>query len=111
MWRGVDDVDWLVPWHPIKGGSADSALSRELYSELSPQHVLHGIKARPVAQRQDGDDVLFELLDGSGRFAVVRLTFARHPEPDPRWPQTDVYTGWVQFYRYRMQPDAAEWAT
>lgn len=111
MWPGVDGICWLVPWRPIKDGSADDGLSCELYSELSPRHVLYGIKARPVANRQDCDDTLFELLDGSGRFAVVHMTFAQHPEPDPRWPETEIYSDWGQFEWERMQPDAANWAT
>ena len=48
-------------------------MARELYSEVGERHVLYGIKARPVGHRQDCDDALFELLDGSGRFAVVHL--------------------------------------
>jgi hypothetical protein len=111
MWPGIDAIHWLAPWHPIKDASADDGLSRELYSELCPRHVLYGIKARPVAHRQDCDDALFELLDGSGRFAVVYLTFAQHPEPDPQWPETEIYGDWAQFERERMQSDAAEWAT
>jgi hypothetical protein len=109
MWPGVNAVDWLVPWHPIKDGPVDDGMSQELYSELSAHHELYGIQARPVGRRQDCDDVLFELLDGSGRFAVVHLTYAQHPEPDPFWPATEVYADWAQFERESMRPDAAEW--
>lgn len=111
MWPGVNAVDWLVPWHPVKDGAADDGVARELYSELSLRHVLYGIPAREVGHRQDCDDVLFELLDGSGRFAVVHLTYAQHPEPDPFWPETMIYADWAQFERDRMRPDAAEWGT
>jgi hypothetical protein len=111
MWPGVSAITWLVPWRPIVDGSPDDGMARELYSEVGSRHVLYGIKARVVAHRQDCDDALFELLDGSGRFVVVHLTFARHPEPDPRWPETEIYADWSQFERERMQPDAAEWAT
>ena len=103
-------ADWPVPWCPIKGGSAADGLSRELYDELSSRHVLYGIKVNPVAFRQDCDDVLFELLDGSGRFAVVHLTYAQHPEPDPRWPETDVDSDWSHFEQERMRSDAADWS-
>lgn len=111
MCPGLDTVGWLPPWHPIKDGPPDDRLAQELYSELSSRHELHGVRVRPIARRQDCDDVLFELLDGSGRFAVVHLTYAQHPEPDPRWPQTEIYGGWGHFERERMQPDVAEWAT
>jgi hypothetical protein len=111
MWPGPSAFNWLLPWHPIFDGSTEDGMARELYSEVGKQHVLYGIKARPVGHRQDCDDALFELLDGSGRFAVVHLTFAQHPEPDPRWPSTEIYTDWSAFERERMRPDAEEWAT
>lgn len=101
-------LQWRVPWHPVAEQQGE-ALLRELKSELSKRHVLHGIAVRAVGQRQDCDDVVFELLDGSGRFAVVHLTFARHPEPDPRWPETTLFENWADFER-QTQSDAAEWA-
>lgn len=106
-----DAIDWLVPWHPIRDGSPDHGLVRELSREVSSRHVLYGVRARPVAHRQDCDDILFELLDGSGRLAVVHLTWAQHPEPDPRWPDTVIYADWRQFELERMGPDAAEWVS
>ena len=57
---GVDAINWLVPRHPIEGASADDDLSRELHSELSPRHVLYGIKAQPVARRQDRLSIAIE---------------------------------------------------
>jgi hypothetical protein len=88
--------------------AVEKELSAELYRELCQRHELYGIKVRPIARRQDCDDYLFELLDGSGRFAVVHLTFGQHPEPDPLWPSTEIYQNWTQFERERMQRDAAE---
>jgi len=79
-------------------------------SELCQQHVLVGLKVRPIAYRQDCDDFLFELLDGSGRFAVVHLTYAQHPETDPRWPATAIYKDWTEFVQ-TMKEDAADWNT
>lgn len=104
------DEKWLVPWRPFTGLTADGPLVNELRSELCASHRLFGIPVRPVGGRQDCDDVLFELLDGSGRFAVVHLTYAQHPEPDPRWPETHVYDSWAHFERETMKPDHNEWA-
>lgn len=101
-------MTWLVPWHPIEDGSPDDGSARELYSELGTRHPLFGVKVRVVGVRQDCDDYLFELLDGTGRLAVVHLTFAQHPEPDPRWPRTEFFVDWSHFERDRMQRDAAE---
>ena len=63
-------------------GSPDDGLARELHSELCSEHVLFNIPAVAIGGRQDCDDVLFRLLDGSGRLAVVHLTYAQHPEPE-----------------------------
>jgi len=93
MWPGTSAVKWLAPWHPIQDAEAERVLAQELRAELS----------------KDCDDVLFELLDGSGRFAVVHLTYSQHPEPDPRWPDTTVYDNWPHVERDGMQADAKAW--
>lgn len=99
------DRRWLIPWHPVEDGSPDDGIARELYSELSQKHVLYGIPARAIGVRQDCDDTLFELLDGSGRLAVVHLTFAQHPESDPLWPDTHLFGSWEDFRLNCMKPD------
>jgi hypothetical protein len=100
---------WLNPWHPIADGRPDDSTAKELYAGMGGRHVLLGIRTRPVARREDCDSVLFELLDGSGRFAVVDLAHAPPPETDPRWPATVVYEDWTEF-NGAMKVDAAEWA-
>src|SRR5690348_6651888 len=102
----TDERIWLIPWRPFKGEG--DATARELYSEVGEKHILHGIKVRAVAHRQDRGDALFELLDGSGRFAVVHLTFAQHPERNPCWPRTEIYPDFSQFEARRMRRDAEE---
>lgn len=103
-------VNWLVPWRPFPDGTPDDGWVQELRSELCDAHVLFGIPVRAIATRQDCDDVLFELLDGSGRFAVVHLTYAQHPEPGPRWPQTTLFKNWEHFERDGMRADHADWS-
>jgi hypothetical protein len=100
---------WLVPWQSLPIGSPQDSLVQELQSELVPAHVLFAMPVRPIAKRQDCDEVLFELLDGSGRYAVVHLTYAQHLEPDPRWPETRVFGSWDGFVRECMQADHANW--
>jgi hypothetical protein len=99
---------WLPPWRAMEDSVAGEELTAELYRELCLRHVLYGFKVRPIGRRQDCDDFLFELLDGSGRFAVVHLTFGQHPEPNSLWPSTEIYANWIEFERERMQRDAAE---
>jgi hypothetical protein len=63
----------------------------ELASELGAKHALKGHDMRAVAVRQDCDDVLFVSTDQPPIVAVVHLTYANRPEPDPRWPETTFF--------------------
>lgn len=80
-------------------------MAEELYREVSQHHVLFDVKVLGIARRQDCDDALFELLDGSGRLAVVHLTFSRNRELDPRWPKTRIFSGWDDFVENCMKED------
>jgi hypothetical protein len=62
----------------------------ELLLELKPGHPLFGLPVAAVARRYDQDDVLFEVLDGSGRVAEVHLTWAGEREQPP-WPSTALF--------------------
>ncbi len=66
-------------------------------------NTAHGIETRLIA-RGNGDDALFELLDGMAVYAVVHLTWARHPEPLP-WPATELYNSLTSFVNERMIPE------
>jgi hypothetical protein len=63
-------MNYLEPWYALAEGEC-IALRAELTRELPPGHALQGIQVKCLARRQDRDDVLFELQDGSGRFASV----------------------------------------
>jgi len=85
-------VNWLVPWHPVGDDSAQVAgMERELERELSPGHPLFGLPVKTLARRQDCDDVLFALQDGTGRVAVVHLTWTQSPPERPPWPGTTLF--------------------
>lgn len=68
---------------------------QELYKELSEKHILYGIQVKEIARREDCDDVLFLLLDGSNRYAIVHLTWNRKKEPNPIYPRTRMYTNFT----------------
>ena len=85
-------MSFLLPW--VADGSA--ALVGELRRELPAGPVLHGVPVAPIARRQDTDDVLFALNDGTGRVAMVHLTWA--VESDPAWPATSVYSSLESWY-------------
>jgi hypothetical protein len=85
-------MDYLEPWFAVN----DPRLVDELRREVPRGHVLSDLPVVARARRQDRDEVLFEILDGSRRVAQVHLTY--QAEVDPRWPQTKVF------------PTDAEWA-
>lgn len=96
-------MEWLVPWHASEDPDQGVA---ELKRELPPAHRLTGIPVRAIAYRQDCDDILFALEDGTGRVAVVHLTFA--VEQDPRWPDTEIFDSVQHFASTRMRGDHEE---
>ena len=91
------------PW----GAPRDArALERELAAEVSPGHVLAGVDLKAIARRHDQDDVLFQLLDGSARVAVVHLTYAGRGSRE--WPRATLYPSLEVWRLERMLPDSEE---
>jgi hypothetical protein len=102
-------VEWLVPWYSIAADPAQVAgMERELRGELSTGHPLYGLPVRTLARRQDCDDVLFAIEDGSGRVAVVHLTWTHSPPERPPWPGTVVYPSFEAWVAVAMRPDHEE---
>ncbi len=101
-------MQWLEPWWSTatQDNEFHAGFKCELESEVGEGHPLKGIETRLIA-RGNGDDTLFELLDGSGRYAVVHLTWARHPELLP-WPATELYDSLESFVADRMIPEHVE---
>jgi hypothetical protein len=91
---------WYVPHNP-------TSLEEQLQRELPPGHSLFGIPVRAIAQRVDCDDVLFQLVDGSDRVAVVHLTFSI--SSDPTWPATTFFPSLAVFRSSQMQQDHTEY--
>lgn len=82
------------PWWDLRGrGDLEQqqrdALTRELVTELSSAHPLHGQALTVVARSEADDDVLVAL--SSGGWAVVHLTWSRKAESSP-WPSTAYYS-------------------
>lgn len=94
-------VEFLEPWHAC----ADPAWVQELHRELSPGHLLHGQTVMPLARRQDVDDVLYALADGSGRVAQVHLTFRGKERPP--FPITKAFES-IAAWEETMRIDHAE---
>lgn len=105
-------MEWLEPWRPTEGQGREfhETFRRELERELSPGHELYGVPVRLIGRHAASDDALFELLDGSGRVAVVHLTWANRPERVP-WPETAIYRSLEAWAEQRMRPEHEGWAT
>jgi hypothetical protein len=99
-------MQWLVPWYSIESDVAQvEAMEQELRRELAAEHPLHGLPMRTVGRRQDCDDVLFAAEDGSGRFAVVHLTWTRSPPDRPPWPGYAIHESFAAWMARGMHPD------
>lgn len=83
-------------------------LEQELDKEVTSGHALYALKVTAIAQRTDTDDVLFEVASPDFRYAVVHLSWADEPEPDPQWPITEVFTTFESWVEGRMMPDRRE---
>lgn len=83
-------------------------MGRELRRELGREHPLAGVAVLALARRQDCDDVLFQLLDGSGSVAVVHLTWTQSASERPPWPGTTLYSSLALWVEEGMKEDHAD---
>jgi hypothetical protein len=100
---------WLEPWYSIADDPRQvEAMGRELRRELGLEHPLAGLPVLALARRQDCDDVLFHLLDGSGRVAAVHLTWTQSVPERPPLPGTALYSSFALWVEEGMKEDHAE---
>lgn len=97
-------MEWPQGWLAIRPGT-EANMVAELSRELAPGHPLYGLPVRAAGLGGSGDDVLFEIADGSGRVAVAHLTWGRHPETAP-WPLSVVYPSRAAWLASEAGPDA-----
>ena len=104
-------MEWLEPWWSTseQGEEFHDKIQRQLRLELSPSHELYGVPVKLIGRHGGSDDALFELLDGSGRVAVVHLTWAKSQERLP-WPVTTIYESLEAWAEQWMRPEHEEWA-
>ena len=103
-------MEWLRPWQSIDEYGRESAATFEsvLTGEVSPRHPLYGIPIEAIGKHIACDDVLFHLLDGSDRVAVVHLTWTRSPPERPPYPITRIFSGLEAWAEQRMRRDNEE---
>jgi len=78
-------MNFLESWY----STGEQSLVAELQREVQQGHALFGVPVSVLARRQDRDDVLFELHDGSNRLAQVHLSW--QPESNLAWPHTQLF--------------------
>ena len=101
----AQSIEWLDPWWPTEGFDREfhEAFRNQLELELPPGHAVYGLPVRLIA-RGNGDDALFEITDGSGRVALVHLTWSKSQERLP-WPRAAIFRDLQEFIRQAMIPD------
>jgi hypothetical protein len=99
-------MEWLLPWDNVADDAQQVAgMQRELQREVTSGHPLFGLPVRTLGRRQDCDDVLFAIEDGSERVAVVHLTYTRNPPDQPPFPWTVVYKDLLTWAAEGMRAD------
>ena len=96
-----EKFSFVAPWTRV-GECADN-LERELRKEITAGHPLFSLKTRPIAQRTDSDDVLYEVNSPNFRYAVVHLSWTGKPESDPRWPDLEMFETFETWVESRME--------
>jgi hypothetical protein len=103
-------MQWLEPWWSVDKMPAEArdGYVRQLKRELSSMHPMYEMQTRLIGKKNDNDDALFEILDGTGRVAVVHLTWATQEVKYP-WPSTTFFSSLDEFVEKRMKEDHADW--
>lgn len=103
-------MQWLEPWCDVAdlGPGFAATFEQVLNREVAPGHLLYGIPIAAIGKRDGTDDVLFQLLDGSERVAVVHLTWTQSPPERQAWPYTELFANAQAFASERMLPDHEE---
>ncbi|MEO8797939.1 MAG: hypothetical protein ABI551_08650 [Polyangiaceae bacterium] len=88
---------FLKPWHAVDGDRR-THLEAALALEIKPGHVLAGRAIHVLAARQDCDDVLCEI--GEGSCAIVHMTWSGKAESAP-FPSTRVFASFDEWQTYQ----------
>lgn len=103
-------MEWLEPWWSTDHmpQTFRDTFKKQLELEVGRGHVMYGLPACLIG-RGNGDDALFEILDGTGRVADVHLTWSKGTERLP-WPITTIYASITEWADTGMIRDHKDWA-
>ncbi len=102
--------DFLEPWrstHKETENWLENFVNR-LHAAIGPGHVLYGLPVRVIGHSSRLHNTLFEILDGSGRLAVVPLTREKAQDPPPK-PDTTIYPNFEAFKTEKMVPQVCKY--
>ena len=88
-------MDWPRPFSSIED-DAKAAFEDEVRDELKVGHRLFGLPIVAIGRLVGGDDVLFQINDGSGRVAQVHVSWAGEEERPP-WPSTSIFSSLAEW--------------
>ena len=85
-------MQWPATWAALDENDECTAVAKKvLLREVGPGHLLYGVPVQAIGRNFAADDVLYRLLDGSGRVADVHLTWTRGGPEQPPYPHTLLY--------------------
>lgn len=103
------NYEFLGPWWATDGdgGPWEQMWLNRLQSQVGLDHVMYGLPVRIVGSYRGSNALLFEILDGTGRFAVIGVT-SENSEYSFSFPDTTIYPNFEAFKTERMIPEHAE---
>ena len=104
-------MEWLDPWWSTAEQTENfhETFEAQLRLELCEDDPAFGVPAKVIG-RGNGDDALFQLLDGSGRVAFVHLQWGKLPGriDDKFRTRSRVYGSVEEFRQQHMIPEHKE---
>lgn len=101
------NIQWLEPWGPINDAELARVFEEELAREMAADHPLAKLPLKAIGQHAGTADFLFSVDDGSGRLAIVHLTWTARTERPP-WPQSMLFANEADWIENGMRPDHDE---
>ena len=102
----IRHFDFLDPWWATDGdnGPWEQRFLNKLQTQVGPEHVMYGLPVRIVGSYGGSQALLFEILDGTGRLAVIGVTWESF-EHSFSLLDTTIYPNFEAFKTQRMSPD------
>jgi hypothetical protein len=102
----VFGISYLEPWwSTIEMDDNGKFLKDELIKEINPDHLLYNLNIDVIAKRQDNDDILVEMDNGT--LALVHLTWSGKPE-SKNYPRVEYYSSKIDFWKRKLKNDIVE---